>query len=797
MDIRIGIGRKDLKRLLELIGLEDKTFFVIALNSIIERELSNFARRRYDPSENRHDPYPCPYSQFEEIRPDLSNEDKEIFKRLKWDRILADEAVHGFEEMAMEDIRTTMGDFFVFLDTFAKPLKDTKEYERLKKAVSDIPAQETRIAAERRRFGILQRKIVMLGDRQLDYEAICREYADIEAKKRRIRKDLELEKRKRRNMLEDSIGRLWEKIRGLEKDLGRERREKSERRHEIEDEIAKTKDEINRCKKELEKQRSANEYDSPEINEQKKRMEEQRRRCERNDRLMEGMQSMRMLLAYSENTISHQKNPIVLSPMQKKIVDSLKRDDADLLVKGGAGSGKTIVLLELLKKTKSGTLFNDPSCRLLTYAKTLEHYTKTCLAPQLGMDEEDISTVDSLVASMTRNLPDPHGIVYPRGDKERMDYYEKVLQGNDKDCIDEIELFLWPNGVTKEEYIDEICPRRGMKDRLGVESRRRIWEAKERLEDKISKNARWPFGYAVKRILEQLELDPESFQRYRRDYCFVDECQDLTLSSLKLIKRLSNIAVYLSGDANQSIYKRARYRLKDAGINIEGRTMVLNECYRGTIQINDVCERYRKAACIDERERDMTSSREGLPVFVQRVPSVGNVDCVEMICKAVSTLLELDVDIDDICVLTYTNAQAKDVRNRLLDKGILAETLDREAIVEESKEKEEEKGCWVKKRDNTRNLFESDAVKVMTVFGSKGMEFPVVLLYGSESVAFAKGLDDEETEALKKNLVYVAATRATSYLGVFIDGKVPSKALDLFERATVESNGRFFEEMDV
>lgn len=776
MDIRVGIGRKDLKRLLGLVELEDKSFFVLALNAIVERELSLIAKQKYDSSIDVREPYPSLYSQFENIRADLSERQKDIFKRLKRDRAMADDVRHGFEEMAVEDILLATNDFFVFMDMFSEHLKTTDEYKELKNAVREIPNRNAkRMEIERRRFLQLQGKVVAVGSSQLNYNAIHDGHADISGRKRDVRHKMEVERMEFQYLSDDLNGRI--------KALNRKKKRLLEIRNRTENdekELMDVETTVKGFKSELEKRREGHDIEIERLKASKADLDH---RSEKADDIMEGIQSMRRLLAYTGNKLAAQKDSMVLTPAQKEIVDSV-REGADFLIKGGAGSGKTLVLLELLKRTHSD--LRHSSCHLLTYTKTLKYFSETSLAPLMEADMMDFSTVDSLLLKMTRGVFQK-GIVFSKGEDDRMEYYNGIV--DDKDCLDEIELFIWPKGVTKEEYVDDVCPREGMKERIGAERRRYIWEVKEKAEKLLEKKDKWPSGYAVLRLLDELERNPEAFRYYRKNYYFVDECQDLHLSTLKLIKRLSNTAVYLAGDVNQSIFRKARYRLKDAGIDVGGRTKILSECHRGTVQINDVCERYRKEACIEGTGQDMKSSREGLPVFVQRIapkksPKEGKQEeqGISMICKAVSTLLELDVDIDDICVLTYTNGQAKSIRTALVNRKIAAETLNRDVIDNE--------GCKTE-REDVRNLLESNAVKVMTVFGAKGLEFPVVLLYGCEKVFFADGLDEDEIETLKRNIVYVAATRAVSYLGVFIDAEVPSKALELLEKVVSEANERF------
>jgi superfamily I DNA/RNA helicase len=58
-------------------------------------------------------------------------------------------------------------------------------------------------------------------------------------------------------------------------------------------------------------------------------------------------------------------------------------------------------------------------------------------------------------------------------------------------------------------------------------------------------------------------------------------------------------------------------------------------------------------------------------------------------------------------------------------------------------------------------------VRVSTVHSSKGLDFPVVLLY-LPSLPIAGEYDEKAADSLARNLIYVAMTRAMDNLNVFV-----------------------------
>ena len=58
-------------------------------------------------------------------------------------------------------------------------------------------------------------------------------------------------------------------------------------------------------------------------------------------------------------------------------------------------------------------------------------------------------------------------------------------------------------------------------------------------------------------------------------------------------------------------------------------------------------------------------------------------------------------------------------------------------------------------------------LRLSTLHSSKGMDFPVVLLYLPSLPAGAE-YDEKASESLARNLIYVAMTRAMDNLNVFV-----------------------------
>ncbi len=79
-------------------------------------------------------------------------------------------------------------------------------------------------------------------------------------------------------------------------------------------------------------------------------------------------------------------------------------------------------------------------------------------------------------------------------------------------------------------------------------------------------------------------------------------------------------------------------------------------------------------------------------------------------------------------------------------------------------------------RDDSFSFTTEGLVRVTTLHSSKGLDFPVVLLY-LPSLPTAGEYDAKSADALARNLIYVAMTRAMDNLNVFVMEEAREKAI--------------------
>ena len=124
--------------------------------------------------------------------------------------------------------------------------------------------------------------------------------------------------------------------------------------------------------------------------------------------------------------------------------------------------------------------------------------------------------------------------------------------------------------------------------------RNKIMNAVEAIFTEWDKQDELSVQYATYKLVSKIENGeytiPDSLHT---DYLFIDEAQDLTVPTLRLVKYSVNQNLILAGDNDQSVYQTG-FAWNRAKIDIIGNTRALNINFRSTMQIHEVTEKYRR-----------------------------------------------------------------------------------------------------------------------------------------------------------------------------------------------------------
>ena len=191
--------------------------------------------------------------------------------------------------------------------------------------------------------------------------------------------------------------------------------------------------------------------------------------------------------------ISKGKLDANLTKEQNECVDSKSKD---LLIKGVAGSGKTLVLLRKVIQLKNEAIKNNKSIRIgfFTYANTLTKYSKDLIG-QITCDDENedmvtISTFHSYAWKLMKSVDNTHyKTIYPSLSETKLKTcISKHKEGNKKNRVYDLDLEFWTDEISwikgkrilnREQYINGDRTGRGSSVRLNKSAKEIVYDIYE------------------------------------------------------------------------------------------------------------------------------------------------------------------------------------------------------------------------------------------------------------------------------------------------------------------------------
>ena len=239
----------------------------------------------------------------------------------------------------------------------------------------------------------------------------------------------------------------------------------------------------------------------------------------------------------------------------------------------------------------------------------------------------------------------------------------------------------------------------------------------------------------------------------------IDEGHDFAPEWLTLATQMVDLAtnsLLLLYDDAQSIYDRTRtksFSLKSVGIQASGRTTILKINYRNTRQILQLA--HRMAGDLLQPE-DAEGGDDGIPLL--QPLSCGREGPEPIVIDDLPTLPERAARVAELLADQYAQGHPW---------GDMAVLCRHHSEMEACAVALARKGLphRVRKRSGDYRP-EEDAIKVMTMHASKGLEWPVVAVMGSCGSHETKVAEIRDA-ILEARVFYVAATRATQSLVIF------------------------------
>lgn len=344
--------------------------------------------------------------------------------------------------------------------------------------------------------------------------------------------------------------------------------------------------------------------------------------------------------------------------LSQEQIDIIEKKDAQMLINGSAGSGKSITLLykmikvmmdekvpqRILYLTFNSTLVSDTYKRACLSEKFQEyrnyheiniwtfHKMSYEILSKMGLKNVknlniNIDTIESFTNTICGRLY-PIWEYYTNPSQEgyrELEYSERLYSTHDVNFLAEEILWMKANGyVKKDDYLEIERNGRGNAPRLTKTQRNTIYkiflEYERRKEDMYHGHMDLE-DYALK-LLENFNYIPEELYY---DYIFVDEVQDLQAMQLKVLAKLAKRTIVIAGDSKQKIYKRSPHSYADLGINIIGnRNKTLTRTFRSTKQIVKLANSLSFADIERDKIHDIEEMAEGDMPEIHYYPKIKN-----------------------------------------------------------------------------------------------------------------------------------------------------------------------------
>ncbi len=454
------------------------------------------------------------------------------------------------------------------------------------------------------------------------------------------------------------------------------------------------------------------------------------------------------MTTYTRTRYDYEQSLLQLTRQQKSIVDKVKFSK-DFLVKGSAGTGKSLVLLKTFEKliiqNKQSLFDKEKSIKLITYTHSLEKYNKyiaDLMNIENPLEEEIIGTSESYVNKILRNAFPDNDFVYALPRVPGSEKYNPL----GREIWTELEKFILPKCINQKEYCEEKIKRTGMKTAQNAGKRKKIWETVEWIFSEWDKLESQPISYLTYKLVQKIENGEYTIpENLKTDFLFVDEAQDLTAGTLRLIRASVRESMILAGDNDQSVFQPG-FTWSRAGIDISGNSKILNINFRSTNQINEVAEKYRATIKGFDKESLPETFRLGPPVELHENPD-HETTYAQMISIVKMCINSLNYDPENICLIA--------TQKRHLER--LQELLKKELELDSAIVNEED-----------FDFAKPGIVRLATTQSCKGLDFPVVLFYLDHRAHFLDVYDESTADKMNRNMIYTAITRSIEMLHVFM-----------------------------
>lgn len=481
---------------------------------------------------------------------------------------------------------------------------------------------------------------------------------------------------------------------------------------------------------------------------------------------------------------------IALDPEQAQALQRIK-DDGPYLLKGSAGTGKSLVGLyhirDLIMARAGESLFDEKGALfgVITYTNTLVDANQTLLqsitpvSAQAGIRCSTLDKISHDLAAKALGMK-PNALRVEGIAKWISEKIAPKLPAGTADLVgrlgadyvaEEIEQVIIGNGLA--ELADYIAQeRRGRKRGLRETERREIWTVYEAFMRLGEARHVQTFEQWKVLALKYLAAQPD---HPRFAVLFVDEAQDFSRVARRLCVELVGDPKHLvlAADTGQSIYTvPSSWRQTDPRLNFRRRRpIMLNRSYRATREIGQAIAPLR----LDPGDEDDRSTN-ALPVFSGPKPRWIQApfrEHADLVSQEIANLVRDSsnpVNAGQVAIIVRKSADAERFGSALRARNIASVII--------------EKGAPLRTTGHH--------VHIVTAHSSKGLGFPVVFVPEVRDDVYPwrflwdKAKDPQQREQIEDNeqrLLYVALSRASHRLFMVVDAQQPSPFVNKLDRS--------------
>ena len=470
---------------------------------------------------------------------------------------------------------------------------------------------------------------------------------------------------------------------------------------------------------------------------------------------------------------------IWLHPDQRKF--AYKDYNGPAMVRGGAGTGKTVVAMHRAKYL-ADQLTADPqnagqkiliTTYTTTLAKDIENNLKT-LCPEYvsgSAPRIEVINLDRWAVQYLKKKQFNRRVVSTAADEQHIEglwgevFESLILPSGLSEAFIKAE---WEQ-IIQAKGIDDLADyirasRVGRGTPLNRAKRKTLWNYFALFRAKLIQSGLVERDDVYREAIPLLRAEPGKLGYYS---VIVDEAQDMGEQAFRLIRSIipeaqnnDKNSIFIVGDAHQRIYNR-RASMSSCGINIIGRSRKLRLNYRTTHEIRAWAVAVLKGISVDDLDEGK-DSLDGYVSLARGMPPQLNgygTDSEELAALAqwIDELPSDKIADNEIGILCHTNKQLQLVEDCFSTRGISTLKL--------STDKADERG--------------KPGVRLCTMHRAKGLEFKAVAIPFMSNNQFPpkwlldKAIDEadkEDMEGQLKSLLHVAATRAIGHLRVSWSG---------------------------